>query len=261
MATIRLTEGGKEYPISHSMLKNLAAECSDGPHDRELGRALLGLGMPSVTEELIRKDFLTVEDRDAIWASGDLDLRRRLLRDPDFLTRLTDAQAGDIVEQDDVEMLKAVGEWTERLYPGGDGGLRISGAAADRLMERIRNHENASVRAALAENPYASPRFYPPLAEYLRNGYDMRCYPFAGLSMEDVDLFRGQSRDVLEALAREVENIEDKEARKAAVALLAAHPDPEVRLALAENRGAPRLAQELLAADADPVIAALAKGG
>lgn len=258
MATIRLIEGGKEFPIPHSMLKKLASECSEGPHGRELGRALLGLGIPSITEELLREDFLTAEDRDAIWASGDLDLRRQLLRDPDFLTRLTDAQAAEIVEQDDVEMLKVLGGWVERLYPGRDGGLRISGAAADRLIGHIRNHENASVRAELAENSFTPARFYPPLSEYLRNGYDMRSYPFAGLCAEDVALFQGQSRDVLEALAREVENIEDREARKAVIALLAVHPDPEVRLALAENEDAPRLAQELLAADPDPVIAGLA---
>ena len=258
MATIRLTEGGKEFPISHSMLKNLASGCSDDPHGRELGRALLDLGISSLTEELIRQDFLSAEDRDAIWAGGDLDLRRQLLREPDFLNRLTDAQAGEIVEQDDVEMLKAVADWAERLYPGRDGGMRISGAAADRLIGHIRNHENASVRAALAENSYTPPRFNPPLTEYLRNGYDMRSYPFAGLNVEDAPLFQGQSRHMLVALAREVADIEDKEARKAVVALLAAHPDPEVRLALAENDDAPRLAHELLAADADPVIAALA---
>ena len=258
MATIRFTEGGREFPIPHSMLKDMAGSCPDGPLGRELGRALLALGIPSVTEELIHKDFLTPEDRDAIWATGDLDLRRRLLRDNDFLSRLTDAQAQEILEQDDVEMLKAVAEWAEHLYPGADGGVRISGAAADRLMEHIRGHENLSVRAALAENSFTPPRFYPPLAEYIRNGYDMRGYPFAGLGVEEVALLKGRSRDLLEALAYHVDDIEDREARKAAVALLAAHPDPEVRLALAENSDAPRLALELLAGDADPEIAALA---
>lgn len=258
MATIRLTKDGREFPIPHSMLKDLASACPEGPLGRELGRALLALGIPSVTEELLHKDFLTVEDRDAIWAAGDIDLRRRMLGFKEFLSQLTDAQAREIMEQDDVEMLQAVGGWCECLYPGDDGGVRISGAAADRLMEHIRNHENAEVRGAMAKNSFTPPRFFPPLKEYIRNGYDMGGYPFAGLSVEDVALFKGQSRDMLEVLAYHVDDIEDRDTRKAAVSLLADHPDPEVRLALAENDNAPRLAFELLAADADPEIAALA---
>lgn len=258
MATIRLIKDGREFPLPHSMLKNMASACPDGPLGRELGRALLELGIPSVTEELLHKDFLAVEDRDAIWAVGDIDLRRRLLGFRDFLSQLTDAQAREIMEQDDAGMLQAVGEWCEYLYPGRDGGIRISGAAADRLMEHIRSHENAEVRGALAKNYYTPPRFNLPLAEYISNGYDMRGYPFAGLSVEEVALFKGRSRDMLETLAYHVHDIEDRETRKAAVTLLATHPDPEVRLALAENDDAPRLAFELLAADADPEIAALA---
>lgn len=258
MASIRLTEGGREFPLANSMLKSLASNCPDSPLGEELARALIALGIPSLTEELVHKDFLTPEERDAIWERGDIDVRRELLRQRDFLSRLTDEQAREIVAQDDVEMLKNVGEWAEHIYPGREGGIRISGAAADMLMEHIHGHENASVRAALAENYYAPPRFYPPLAEYIRNGFSMRGYSFAGLRVEDVEALRGRSREVLVALGRNVDDIEDREARKAAVTLLAAHPDPEVRLALAENEKAPLLAHELLAGDADPEIAALA---
>lgn len=258
MATIRFSEDGREIPLTHSMLKSLASGCPDGPLGEELARALIALGIPSITEELVKKDFLTPGERDAIWDNGDLDVRRQLLGESDFLTRLTDAQATEIMELDDVEMLRTLGHWVEYLYPGQDGGVRISGAMADRLVAHLRAHENASVRAALAENSLTPPRFYPPLAEYIRNGYDMRHYPFAGLSVADVALLEGRSREVLEALAWHVEDISDKEARKAAVALLAAHPDPQVRFALADNGSAPRHAHELLARDADPAIAALA---
>ncbi|MBD5538533.1 MAG: hypothetical protein HDQ94_00820 [Desulfovibrio sp.] len=258
MAIIRFTEGGKEFPLSHKLLMALAQNCTDGPLGAELGRALLSLGIPSLTEELVDKDFLTAAERDAIWENGDLDVRRRLLREEAFLSRLTDAQAREIVAQDDVEMLETVGEWSERLYPGREGGLRISGAVADMLIDHIRTHENASVRAALAENSWTPPRFYPPLEEYVRNGYRLRSYPFAALKVEEVDLLRGLSREVLKELAFRVGDIGETEARQAAVTMLAAHPDPDVRQALAENEGAPRLAHELLARDTDPEIAALA---
>lgn len=258
MAIIRLTEGGREIPLTFSMLKALAENCPEGPHGEDLARELLALGIQSITGELIDKDFLSAGQRDAIWENGDLDIRRRLLRVSDFLSRLTDAQARDIVEQDDVEMLKAVAEWSERLYPGSDSGLRISGAAADSLMEHIRTHANPAVRAALAENLWTPPRFYPPLADYIRNGYDMRHYPFASLGVEDVAALAERSREVLKELARRVEDIADADARKAALSMLAAHPDPDVRLALAENADARRLAHALLVKDPDPGIAAMA---
>ena len=61
-----------------------------------------------------------------------------------------------------------------------------------------------------------------------------------------------------EVLACDAGGITDKGARKAAITLLATQPDPEVRLALAQNEATPLRAHELLATDADPEIAALA---
>ncbi|WP_165076324.1 MULTISPECIES: hypothetical protein [unclassified Desulfovibrio] len=258
MVTLRFTENGKDFPIPCSLLKSMAQACPDGQAGRDLGKALIALGIPSITGELLQKGFLTAEDRDAIWATGDTYLRRKLLKGHDFIADLTDAQAREIVEEDDVEMLESVGKWCEYLYPVFGGADRISGAAADNLMEHIRNHANASVRATLAKNIYTPQRFKPPLTEYIRNGYDMWTYPFAELSVEDVALYKGQPWEVLQDLAGRVGDIEDVEARKAVVTLLAHHPDPAVRLALANNGNAPRLAFELLAADADPEIAALA---
>lgn len=257
MATLRFTEGGREYPVPLSMLTGMAMVCPEGPVGEELGRAMLALGIPSVTEEVLNGSFLTADDRDAIWAAGDIDLRRDLVEEGDFLTRLTDAQARDIVEQDDMDRLKAVGQSAGLLDDAADGDGRISRAAADRLLEHIRSHKNVSVRAALAGSTNTPPRFSAPLAEYLRNGYELQCYPFAGLSAEDVALFRGRSRKTLEAVAQRLNVIEDCEARKAAVTLLATHPDPGVRLALAKW-AAPGLAFELLADGADPEIAAVA---
>lgn len=258
MATIRFTEGGREYPIPHSMLTSMAMVCPEGPVGEDLGRAMLALGIPSLTQALLLAGFLTTEDRDAIWATGDIDLRRDLVEEEKFLSRLTDAQARDIMEQDDVDMLKAVGQSAGLLDDAADGDGRISRAAADRLLEHIRGHKNVSVRGALAQNPDTPPHLYPPLAEYIRNRYDIPAdYPLTDMGVEDVALFKGRSRALLEWLGCQVDQIEDEEAQEAAIRLVAAHPDPGVRLALVECEDTPGLALELLAGDPDPEIAAV----
>ncbi|MBD5646129.1 MAG: hypothetical protein HDQ89_00395 [Desulfovibrio sp.] len=256
MATIRFTEGGREYPIPHSMLTTMAMVCPEGPGGEDLGRAMLALGILSLTESLMYSGFFTTEDRDAIWVTGDIDLRRNLIEEEKFLSRLTDAQARDIVEQDDVDMLKAVGQSAGLLDAVADGGGRISREAADRLLEHVRHHKNVSVRAALAQNPNTPPHLYPPLAEYIRNRYDIPVdYPLTDMSVEDVAQFKGKSRTLLEWLGCQVDEIEDEEAQEAAIRLVAAHPDPGVRLALVECEDTPRLALDLLAGDTDPEIA------
>lgn len=259
MATIRLTDGGKEFTIPYSLLKSLAEHYPDGPQAAELGNALLELGIPSITEELVDKEFLTVEQRDAIWENGDVDVRRRLLHVSAFLSHLTDGQAREIVELDNVKMLETVAEWAEKLYPGDSGAMRLSGAAADMLINHIRTHENVNVRAALAENSGTPSRFYPPISEYVRNGYSLRWKTFEGASVEDIRALDAQQRTLLVALAENIEDISSVEARKAALAMLVAHPDPEVRLALVQNDAAPRHAFELLTKDAEPEIASIAR--
>ena len=256
MATIRFTEGGREYPIPHSMLTSMAMLCPEGPAGEELGRAMFALGIPSLTESLMYSGFFTTEDRDAIWATGDIDLRRALVEEEKFLSQLTDAQARDIMEQDDVDMLKAVGKAAGLLDDVVDGDGRISREAADSLLEHIRHHKNVSVRAAMAQNPNTPPYLYPPLGEYIRNRYDIPVdYPLTDMSVEDVAEFKGKSRTLLEWLGCQVDQIEDEEAQDAAIRLVAAHPDPGVRLALVECEDTPRLALELLAGDPDPEIA------
>lgn len=260
MATIRLTDGGKEFSLPYSLLKSLAENLPDDPQAAELGNALLDLNIPSITEQMVDKEFLTVEQRDSLWNSGDVDVRRRLLHVTEFLCHLTDEQAREIVELDTVEMLETVAEWSEKLYPGRDGGVRLSGAAADRLINHIRTHENEKIRAALAENPDTPAKFCPPFREYIRNGYSRRWKVWEMISVEDIEALDGQSREILVDLAENVEGITSSEARRAAIEMIVAHPDPEVRLALARNEDAPCFAIEQLAKDTEPEIAGIARG-
>lgn len=262
MATIRLTDGGKEFPFQYGLLLTLASHYPDEPQYAGLAHALIGLGIPSITERLLDKEYLTVEQRDAIWDNGDIGVRRRLLHEQSFLSWLTDAQAKELVEMDDVNMLATVAGWAELLYPGrhGEGGaMRLSGAAADMLINHIRSHENARVRAALAENNCTPAKFYPPLSEYLKEDFSIKASRLDSVTVDDIQALNGQSRELLVIVAGNVECITNSEARRAAVAMLAAHPDPEVRLALVENQDAPRFAYELLSQDAEQEIASAAQ--
>lgn len=259
MATLRLTECGKEFSFPYSLLKIIADRYPDGSQGAELGNALLDLGIPSITERLVDKKFLTVEQRDTLWDSGDVDVRRRLLHVEAFISHLTDAQAREIVEMDNVKMLETVAEWAEKLYPVRDGAKRLSGAAADMLIEHIRTHENMKVREALMKNISIPDKFCPPFSEYVKNGCRLVWHIFEDVTMEDIQALDGQSREVLVGLAENVEDISNPKVLKAAVIMLVAHPDPEVRLALVENDFAPRFALELLTQDTDPEIAAIAK--
>lgn len=168
-----------------------------------------------------------------------MDVRRRLVRVSEFLSHLTDDQVREIVELDDAKMLGNVAKWSENLYPGNGGAKRLSDEAADMLINHIRTHENMGVRAALAENSGTPPQFYPPFLEYVRNGYRLSWDLFEKVSVEDIRTLNGQSREILVAHSKSIEDVSSAEVRKAAITMLAAHPDPEVRLALAENEIAP----------------------
>lgn len=260
MATLRLTDGGKEFAFPYSLLKILADDYPDDPHCAELGNALLDLGIPSITERLVDKEFLTMEQRDAIWESGDVDVRRRLLHVVDFISRLTDAQARDLVEMDNVKMLETVGEWADELYPGPGERKRLLKASRDMLIKHIRTHKNVKVREALLNScVFFDKRYTAPLSKHIKNGCRLTWHIFEDATMADILALEGQSRKILVGLAENIEDISNPKVLKAAVAILAAHPDPEVRLALVKNDSAPRFALELLTQDADPEIAATAK--
>lgn len=66
---------------------------------------------------------------------------------------LTDVQAREILALDNVQKLKVVTEWAERPYPWESGGVRLSPEVSDMFLDRIRTHENAIVRSALAIKP------------------------------------------------------------------------------------------------------------
>ena len=259
MASITLTEGGRAYPLNYRLLVALAENLpDDGVYD-DLAAELIDLGIPSVTEKLVRRGSLTLKQRDALWAGGNIDVRRALINENDFLARLTDQQAHDLIADNDVEALKRVAAFSELLYPDGDNDQadRLSGKTADELITFIRDHEDSEVRKELAENVSTPAKFLPPLSDSIRHG---SCrLNLKGMRGDDLSLLGTASSDALENIANNIEDIPDRALRREVGSFLAGHVDPAVRLELAENSNAPLSVLRLLLKDSEPDVAAAAR--
>lgn len=142
MFDAKLIVNGQEFPIHYKMLNEIAGNLPNSGHYAPLAQALLALGIPSITRELIGNVALSVEDLDSIWEKGDIDMKRRLVDEEAFRKNLTDAQAEQIISCNDSEMLKYLARYAEDLYPMRDEkqAMRLSGKMADALLECMLNH-------------------------------------------------------------------------------------------------------------------------
>lgn len=259
MATITLTEGGKAYPINYNLLVALAENLPEKATYNDLVSELLELGIPSITEKLIDRKHLKDAQRDALWASGNIDVRRALVQNRNFRAYLSDQQARDIIADNDVETLKSLARYSEMLYPDGnsDQADRLSGEVADSLMNFMRNHENSEVRCQLAENVDTPSKFLPPFCDSLKLGCSR--FNLKGFKSDDLPFLATASRDVLKNFANNIEEISDKSLRREVGKILAANVDPEVRIELAENENAPISVLRLLLNDNEPDVVDAAK--
>ena len=257
MATLQLTEGGEEFQVNYELLKAIARYLPRGGQYSKLAGALVDLDIPSLTVCLLEHDGL--EDRyDDIWENGNREIRRELLQVDGFLDKLTDAQAQDIIDADDVEMLKFLAGWSERLLPDAHS-RRLSRHKAKTLLRHILNHPDARVREAAAENGEASQQALFPVRECLEQGFTLQTPQIAAMRLEDVRLLEDASYENLEFVAEELDEIMDSRVQKAAASLLANHPDPSIRLAVAQNDDTPESILEKLAEDEDGDVACAAK--
>ena len=279
MFTLRLPNG-QEFPMSYSILKELvenlpdeneyssycmvkvlAENIEDDTKYAELANALLGLGIPSITRMVIENITLTGEQYDRLWENGNRDVRRSLVAETAFLANLSDAQARDIIDANDPNMLRLIAKWAEKLYPDDEDAeqaARLSGEMADAVLEHICKHPDCRVRHALMGNSSAPDKFLPPVRVYIEESVT-KFIPLAGMTREDMESLAHASLDTLEYLAENIEAIRDKRIRREVVKVLLAHPDPAIRLALVENTEAPEYAVKALLDDNDADIAATAK--
>lgn len=262
MNNVHLVVKGRLYPVHHQHLLAIAADLpEDGVYSRKLAKELVALGVKSITMSLIHSPSLSLLDRrdvDRLWKEGDPDIRRSLVAEPDFVKRLTTAQAKDIIRADDPDMLESIAEMAHLLYAGQgrDQGLRLYYDVANALLEHIAGSPYPRVRLALAQNRYAPLRYRPAFRTCVESGLCLTDAEetLSTIQPEDIELLNTESMETLCDIALRVEDIEDEAAQRGVIDLLCAHPDPCVRLALAKNSDAPRPAMERLLEDEEPDV-------
>lgn len=253
---VQLVVNGQKFPLHYRHLRAIAANLPHGVRIKELAKAIAGLGVPSVTKSLMSSWVLwDHEVLDELWADGDPNIRRNLVANFDFVRQLTDSQALDIIDADDPAMLELIAGYAFLRYPpfrkkGEFQEARLSSIMADALLEHISSSRYPKVRQMLAKNFFAPRKSRPAFRECVQSGFDA-IEAFSTIQPEDIELLKTESFEALQYIATHVEDIEDEAAQLGVIKLLRSHPDPAVRLALAQNAQAPTLAFRFLARDAE----------
>lgn len=256
-ATLQITEGGKVYNVNYKFLEAISNNIPEGHDYDDLANELLSLDIPSITENLIHREELTVEQYDTLWKKGNIDIKRSIAENKTFLQNLSDEQAEEIITLNDPDILRSIANWAEVLYPQKDyddepTATRLSGAMADKLLQHLSNHEDSSVRQELFENSSAPAKFIPPLATMLKTS--SRRIPINAITADDLPTISKLSHKALGYIASNIEDIKNAKLRKEICKLILAHPDPFVRMQLAENRFAPVKLLKALLKDKEPDV-------
>lgn len=260
MAENKIVIDRQEFPLNYKLLRIIARMLPQEAHYAPLARAILTLNVPSITSELISNRILEPNDLDAIWSAGDMELRRALMDESAFREHLTDAQASELMAINDVEMLKPLAANSED-FSGSDEekAPRLSDAKVKELMEFLANHPNREIKKLYHENEGLEARWAKPAREMLEQGYELSGEHIAELTEAELDLLAKSPRSTLLQIAEWLAEIKDAKARDKIGKFLLAHPDPEIRLSLAENWDAPKNILKTLAKDEDEDISAAAK--
>ena len=177
----------------------------------------------------------------------------------DFIRNLTDKQAEDIIEADDVFMLRRLAHWIE-LLEGDLSEQRMSPARRDALWLHLRQHPDMRVLQALAANSALPDAIAIPVGERLRLGLTLNSSAFRSLRLDEIPALLTVSTSALINLARHVEDIPNQEVRHAVLEALLSFPDPAVRMELAGYTTEDAAILTRLLADTDPGVRAAARG-
>ena len=258
MMYLRLHENGPEFPIGHDLLLGLARALKRRTSYPDLVTALLELRIPSLTKELLGARALETGHMDHLRESGDPNIRRALMSERVFIRDLTDKQAEDIIEDDDIVMLCHLVYWIE-LLEGDLSEQRLSPAKRDALWLYLRQHPDMRIRDSLADNPDLPSAIAIPVSERLRLGLDLNYSAFRSLRLDEIPaLLQAPVSDLID-LARKVEDIPNQEVRHAVLEVLLSFPDPVVRMELAEHTTKDTAILTRLLADTDPGVRAAAR--
>lgn len=261
MTDNRIIVNGQEFPINFLLLKTMADNLPDQQNYADFAKALVELDIVSITKGVLGSDFLDTQTLDGIWSIGNVELRRKLASKSEYVKMLTNEQARDIINDDDPEVLGSIALNACLLYPKDDSkqACRLSGEMADVLIKHIQNHPNSEVRLKLAENYRIPGKFRPSFMESIKQGCSSYSVNYARITNDDIVHLPELPTDILENMAKYVENIKDDKVRRSVIDFLCAHQDPSVRMALASNYWAPKYAIDQLKMDADADIAYIAR--
>ncbi|MBQ7607705.1 MAG: hypothetical protein IJU76_07005 [Desulfovibrionaceae bacterium] len=237
------------------------------------GEEILKSGIPSLIKHIL--PFLTVRERDDLWGRS-FDMSYILVGDFSFLYSINDTQARDIIGLNNPFISMKVAKYTDwRAFEEcfedeeyeieieddeddesyvRDFTIRISKVMYHKLFKFIRSSRYPCVRNALISNQDIDPKYLPDLKDCLKLGIDVFNVRIIKTG-SDLDLIETCPSKVLVNIADNVHLIQDKKIRKCIVDMIIGHPDPEVRLALAENSMAPKkILEELLHDEEEDVV-------
>ena len=100
--------GGHRFQLDLELLMMLADYFGDEPGYAPLVQALFELKEPMISAKLVWTGLFTQEQGEALWHQGNAEVCKALLRNGDFIMRLSDAQAADIIALQDMDMLESI---------------------------------------------------------------------------------------------------------------------------------------------------------
>lgn len=263
MLDARLILNGQEFPVPCRLLGAIARNLAESENYAPLAQALLALGIPSITHDLVLgyAASQSITALDAIWKKAALELRRTIADQDLFLRDLTDAQAWEIIDMNDPPILKSLAGHAEMLCRDRYDfhAWRLSPEMADSLLEFIATHPDDSVRRALAENPLAPAKFRPAFSDLARQGLEPSQRDLWRLRPDDLEALKAASVKLLKFLASNIEQIEDLGTQEKVIDFLSSYPDPAIRFELADNITSTKAPLRRLAEDPDADVARAAR--
>lgn len=257
MEKIKIIVGDDEFPVNYKLLQYLATRLPNEDNYRPLAKRLTEIGIPSINIALIQSGILENNDMDKLWIDGNINVRRALAWNENFVRKLTDEQSEEIIRENDQELWSGIAENAEDIYPEGyyarEQGTRLSQAMADNLFEAMLNSQYAEVRQKLRYKEYIPEKFKLPLIDQIKSGQYSYHAIVNGADESIVETLAHADFNYIDRFANYIQDIENENARIAIGNFLITHSDPYVRLELANNKHAPKemLQKLLLDSDAD----------
>lgn len=257
MQNVEIVVNGISFSVDYNLLAAITNSFPSESQYADLGRQLVALGINSITENLVYNMEYDQELFDRIWESGDLQLKRVLLENSDFFENLTDSQAQEALDSNDVEICCILARNCEKLIYSAK---RLSADVGAPIVEALAHNEHLEVRHSFLHNPDLPEKFMPDFAKLVtENIAEPDSAAIATMQESALNLLPRVSRSLLLSLADNIDAIENKKVKKSVALYLATHPDPAIRIALAANPNTPKSAFDILLADSEPDVVAEAK--